>query len=87
MKVEENRIVYEIEGQEIGEIEFKELDNNTVDIYHTYVNPDYQGQQIASKLVKELFKKLKKENKKAMISCSYVARWIEKHPEYNDIKL
>lgn len=29
MREENNRIVYEIEGQEIGEIEFKELDKNT----------------------------------------------------------
>ena len=84
MKIEQNRIVYEIEGQKIGEIEFKELDNNTVDIYHTYVDPEYQGKKIASQLAEELFKKLKNENKKAMISCSYVAHWIEKHPEYSD---
>ena len=84
MKEEKNRIVYEIEGKEIGEIEFKELDKNTVDIYHTYVDPDYQGKNIASQLVKELFKKLKTENKKAVVSCSYAAHWIEKHPEYRD---
>lgn len=84
MKTEKNRIVYEIEGKEIGEVEFKELENGTVDIYHTYVDPDYQGRNIASQLVEELFKKIKSENKKAIISCSYVAHWIEKHPEYSD---
>ena len=84
MKEEKNRIVYEIEGKEIVEIEIKELDKNTVDIYHTYVDPDYQGKNIASQLVEELFKKLKTENKKAVVSCSYVAHWIEKHPEYSD---
>lgn len=84
MKEEKNRIVYEIKGKEIGEIEFKELDKNTVDIYHTYVDPDYQGKNIASQLVEELFKKLKTENKKAVVSCSYVAHWTEKHPEYSD---
>ena len=84
MLEKENKIVYEIEGKEIGEVEFTFLDDNTVDICHTYVDPDYQGQQIASKLVKELFKKLKKEKKKAVITCSYVAHWIKKHPEYHD---
>lgn len=87
MKEEKNRIVYEIEGQEIGEVEFKEVDKNTVDIYHTYVNPDYQGKNIASQLVENLFKRLKKENKKAIISCRYVVHWIEKHPEYKDLCL
>lgn len=84
MKEKENKIVYEIEGKEIGEVEFTPIDENTVDICHTYIDPDYQGQQIASKLVEELFKKLKKENKKAVITCSYVDHWIKKHPEYHD---
>ena len=84
MKIEEIRIKYLEDGKEIGKVEFKELPDNTVDIYHTYVDPDYQGKKIASQLVEELFKKLKAENKKAIISCSYVAHWIEKHPEYSD---
>ena len=50
MKIEENRIVYEENGIEIGEVEFKAIDENTVDIYHTYVDPDYQGKKIASHL-------------------------------------
>lgn len=73
-----------INQEEVGEIEFEQIDENTVNIYHTYVDPNYQGQQIASKLVEELFKKLKKENKKAVINCSYVAHWLEKHPEYQE---
>lgn len=82
MKIEENRIVYEQDNQEIGEIEFKEVKPGVVDVYHTYVDPDYQGQHIASKLVEELFKKLIKENKLIIPSCSYVDYWVKKHPEY-----
>ena len=50
MKIEENRIVYEENGIEIGEVEFKAIDENTVDIYHTYVDhwiekhPEYSDQ-------------------------------------------
>lgn len=82
MKFEENRLVYEQDGVEIGEVEFKELDNNQVDIYHTYVDPDYQGQQIASKMVETVIQKFQKENKKIIASCSYVDHWLKKHPEY-----
>ncbi|HIR48873.1 MAG TPA: N-acetyltransferase [Candidatus Faecimonas gallistercoris] len=81
----ENKIVYEMNGEEIGVVEYKKIDENTIDIYHTYVDPDYQGKKIASKLVEELFKKLQKENKKAILSCSYVANWMEKHPEYSNL--
>lgn len=87
MKIEENKIIYMEGKKEVGEIEFKQLDENTIEIYHTYVMPEYQGQQIASKLVEQLFKKLKEDNKKAIISCSYVAHWIKKHPEYENEQL
>lgn len=84
MKIEKNKIVYEEDGKEIGLVEFKEIDDDTLDICHTYVDPDYQGRKIASQLVETLFKKLKKENKKVVITCSYVVKWIQKHPEYRE---
>ncbi len=82
---EENKIVAKLREVEIGEIEYQEVKDNLVDIYHTYVDPDYQGQHIASILTEYLFKKLKKENKKAICSCSYVDHWIKKHQEYQNI--
>lgn len=80
----ENKIIYEINGEEIGVVEYEIINEKTIDIYHTYVNPDYQGQHIAANLMEELFKKLKKENKKATASCSYAKHWMEKHPEYSE---
>lgn len=80
----ENKIIYEIDGKEIGVVEYEEINKTTVDIYHTYVDPEYQGRHIASDLMEKLFKKLKKENKKATASCSYAKHWMEKHPEYSD---
>ena len=34
----ENKIIYEINGEEIGIVEYEEIDENTIDIYHTYVD-------------------------------------------------
>ena len=84
MKIDENRIVYEKNGEEVGVLEFQNKNEGVIDIYHTYVNPDYQGQQIASKLVEELIKKVKRENKRITSSCSYGDYWMKKHPEYSD---
>lgn len=80
----ENQIIYEKEGEEIGVVEYENIDESTIDIYHTYVDPDYQGRHIASDLMEHLFQKLKKENKKATASCSYAKHWMDKHPEYHD---
>ena len=44
---EENKIVAKLKEVEIGEIEYQKVKDNLVDIYHTYVDPDYQGQHIA----------------------------------------
>ena len=82
---EDNRLIYKIGKEEIGLIEYEIKDDNTIDIYHTYVDPDYQGQHIASILTENLFKKIKKENKKAICSCSYVDHWIRKHPQYQSL--
>ena len=80
----ENKIIYEINGEEIGVVEYEKIDENTIDIYHTYVDPDYQGRHIAGNLMEYLFKKIQKEKKKATASCSYAKHWMEKHPEYSD---
>lgn len=84
IKEEENRLVYLLDEEEIGEVEYKIIGDKTVDIYHTYVDPDYQGLQIASILMTELFKKLQKENLKVIASCSYADHWLKKHPEYRN---
>lgn len=80
----ENKIIYEKEGEEIGIVEYENIDETTINIYHTYVDPDYQGRHIAADLMEKLFQKLKEENKKATASCSYAKHWMEKHPEYSD---
>lgn len=85
IKEEENRLVYLLDEEEIAEIDYRVVDNNTVDIMHTYTDPDYQGLQMASTIVEHLLKKFQKENKKVIISCSYVVNWLKKHPEFQDI--
>ena len=56
----ENKIIYEINGEEIGVVEYEKIDENTIYIYNTYLDPDYQGINIAVNLMEYLFKKLQK---------------------------
>lgn len=81
---EKNRILYmDDNGKVLAYVTFPKLDNNTVNINHTVVDPSLRGMGIASKLLEEVVKVLKNENLKAVPSCSYAASWFEKHPEYN----
>ena len=62
-----------------GEINFKKINDNTYDIYHTYVNENYRGKGIASSLVKEVVKYIKEKNCNVVASCSYAKTWLEKN--------
>lgn len=82
----ENQIaLYSEDGQLLAEITFPYLDQNSVDVNHTFVDASLRGQGIAGKLMAELAEELKNRNLKAQPTCSYAAGWFEKHPEYSDL--
>ncbi len=83
---EDNRIfIVSEEGKEVANVTFPDLNQRVVNINHTYVDSSLRGQGVASKLMLEVAKKLKKENKKALISCSYAVQWFNEHEEYKDV--
>lgn len=72
----ENRAVAYDNDIEIGECEFKELEN-IWNIIHTVVNSKYQGQGIAKELVKCVIRNSKKCNKNLIAECSYAKKVLE----------
>lgn len=83
---EDNRIfLLNEDGKEIAEVTFPSLKDDVVNINHTFVDPSLRGQGVATKLMMELAKKLRAENKKALISCSYAVQWFDRHEEYKDV--
>ncbi|NLJ58253.1 MAG: N-acetyltransferase [Tissierellia bacterium] len=85
-KYEKDRIYLENEnGECTAQVTFPKINKNEVNINHTYVNPSLRGQGIADKLVRELALHLRKNNKKAISTCSYALDWFERNPEFNDV--
>lgn len=78
---EKNRIYYKA----LAEITFPNIDENTVDINHTFVDSSLSGQGIASQLCKAAYQQIKSSHVKAIVTCSYAKHWFEKHPEYQDV--
>ncbi|WP_246240676.1 GNAT family N-acetyltransferase [Anaerocolumna sedimenticola] len=88
MKHESNRIYLNDEnGNMIAEVTFPAISENAVNIDHTYVDDSLRGQGIAGKLMEEVVKQLKEENKKANLTCSYAVKWFEKNIQYRDLLL
>lgn len=80
-KVEDHKIIYEENKEVLGFIEFIDLDFNTVDIIHTFVEPDHRGKGIAKKLVEYAFSYFEKRGIRVKYSCSYVKKYKEEKNE------
>ncbi len=79
----ENRIWLEDEnGREIACAEFPSAGEGIVDITHTWVDESLRGQEIASRLVREITEVLRQDGRKALVTCSYAQEWFSGHPEY-----
>ncbi len=83
---ESNRIFAKDEkGQLIAEVTFPDAGDEVVNINHTFVDPSLRGQGVASILLDKAYEVIKRQNKKAVLSCSYAAVWFDRHPECKDI--
>ena len=84
--VEDHRAVYYDEDQEMkGEVTFPSIDQDTVDIDHTFVDPSLRGMGMAGKLMEAAAGEIRRQGKKAVLTCSYAVKWFESHKEYQDI--
>lgn len=82
----QNRIFLLNDNNEtIAEVTFPDVDENTVNINHTYVSDSLRGQGIAGKLMKAAAEQLESQNKKAVLNCSFAVKWFERNPKYSDL--
>lgn len=52
---------------------------------HTYVPPNLEGRGIAAALVAQALAHARSAGLRVLPSCSYVRRYIERHPEHQDL--
>jgi len=85
-KYEANRIaLLDKGGKTMAEITFPAIDDKTVNIDHSFVDPSLRGQGVAAKLVEVTVDHLKNEGKKAVPTCSYVKAQFDAKPEYQSL--
>ncbi|RKD33554.1 GNAT family N-acetyltransferase [Lacrimispora algidixylanolytica] len=81
-----NQIAYfHSDNNLLAEVTFPNVDENTVDINHTFVDDSLRGQGVAGKLMEATALYLRSQGKTAVLTCSYAISWFEKHAEYQDI--
>lgn len=68
-------------GEIISEVDFVKMNNNTVDIEHVYVRPEFRGQGVSDQTMLTVVDYLKENNLKAIASCSYANHWFRKNED------
>jgi len=63
-------------------LEYHAVDAGTLDYNHTFVPPALRGGGIASQLTEYALRYAQDRGLKVIPSCPYVARYIERHPEF-----
>jgi len=58
---------------------------DSVDFVHTEVLPQYEGRGLAGRLAQFALEDVRDRRRKAIASCSYIANYIERHPQYRDL--
>ena len=66
----------------LAEVTFPDVDENIVNINHTYVHPDLRGQQVADTLMRLALGDIQKSGLTFTATCPYAVRWLERHPEH-----
>lgn len=82
-----NNSFYLEESKIIGEITYIVDENNNFVVNHTYVDPEYRGNNYALLLVEKMIEYARSEGKKIIPVCPYVAKVMQRNEKYHDVWL
>lgn len=77
------RFVINIDGLDAF-VEYS-LNEKEMNLYHTYTPPQLRGKGLAEKVVRTAIEYAKENSLKVIPSCSYVAVFMQRHPEYSEL--
>ncbi len=77
------RFEVSVEGH-LAKLEYRLLEDR-IDLFHTEVPPQFEGHGIAAELVKAALDYAREFGLLVIPSCQYVAEFLLKHPEYQEI--
>ena len=82
---DENRFELALEGEDIAAAYYRIDENGRVVLTHTEVPSEYGVQGIGTRLAVGTFDLIRASGRKAVLKCSFMARFYTTHREYDDI--
>lgn len=52
---------------------------------HTEVSPEYEGRGVGAALARTALDEARAANLRVLATCPFIAGWIARHPEYQDL--
>ena len=83
MNTERQRFEVNLEGR-TAFAEYR-LTPGQIELPHTVVPPEFEGKGVASALAKFAFGYAREQGLKVVSTCPFMAGWVKKHPEQQDI--
>jgi len=68
----------------VGQITYRRT-GDVVTLVHTSVFPEFQGQGVATALVRQVLDSLRSDGLKVGVECPVVKTFVETHPEYEEL--
>ena len=81
---ENQRFVAVVDGHE-AVVQYGRPDAQTLDLFRTYTPEALRGRGLAGRVVEAALEHAQAQGLKVVPTCPYVARFVEKHPEYRDL--
>lgn len=81
----QHRYEIRVGGAPAGFAQYLTHDRTHLDFVHTEIDDAYAGQGLAGVLVRSALDDVRAQGKRAIPHCPFVASYIRKHPEYDDI--
>ena len=80
----EQRFCADVDGL-TAYLTYRERDGRILDLDHTFVPPALRGGGIASQITAHALRFARQEGYRVMPSCPFVAAYIARHPEFQDL--
>lgn len=82
----ELHVKHSADGTLLAGVEEYSRDGDVVSFLHTEIYPQFEGEGLASILVRAALDDLRARGLHVRAVCSYVVAFIAKHPEYQDLQ-
>ena len=74
-----------VDGEVAGLAMYRRRGEDIIVVTHSEVKPAFRGQGIGNELARRTLELIRSRGQKVVPVCPFFARYVEEHPEYDDI--